>query len=487
MSATTIVEETCISIHSEIKFLGITSQADKEWHTFKANFDADWTLQMSIFKPPIEGDRHMTLWIQPPRCLIQRLGKQRPIKIRAALQSLSGETYDFSSDTFIWSASHLWQGWEHFTDWGQLWLNNPQVRCDDGFRVIVDINSMPPPVPDALLFQSVSRLIQGEDIIDTKFWLFSGRSTSILGTTDANRPLPLYANSKFLASRSDYFATMFSHSSYSESVLLSFDQPPAVDHVGSYDYESDSDLECVTDADNEDENIRNIDVDGDDRDEAETDGGTVARTDDEVHQVDKEAAGENDDSGHRQKVPDCVDETNDGPTNRTTDNQPVTTNPSPSKSANESGPLDAERGKVGKVILVTDAAYVTWKAMLFYLYTDYISFAPRTRCDNERKNGVPPKPSAKSMYRLADKLGLQDLCELALNHIKCQLSEETIIDELFCPFTSQYEAVRDCELAFLFEHWNKLKTSDKLTDTIASVARGELPYATDILTAIIAH
>jgi hypothetical protein len=55
------------------------------------------------------------------------------------------------------------------------------------------------------------------------------------------------------------------------------------------------------------------------------------------------------------------------------------------------------------------------------------------------------------------------------------------------PVHQRYEAVRDCELAFLFEHWDKLKTSDKLTETIASVARGELPYATDILTAIITH
>jgi len=55
------------------------------------------------------------------------------------------------------------------------------------------------------------------------------------------------------------------------------------------------------------------------------------------------------------------------------------------------------------------------------------------------------------------------------------------------PIHQRYEAVRDCELDFLFEHWDKLKTSDKLTDTIASVARGELPYATDILTAIITH
>jgi hypothetical protein len=70
-----------------------------------------------------------------------------------------------------------------------------------------------------------------------------------------------------------------------------------VDHVSSYDYESDSDLGCLTDTDNEVENIRNIDEDGDDHDEAETDGGTFARAGDEVHQVDKEHVQESDDSG----------------------------------------------------------------------------------------------------------------------------------------------------------------------------------------------
>ena len=49
--------------------------------------------------------------------------------------------------------------------------------------------------------------------------------------------------------------------------------------------------------------------------------------------------------------------------------------------------------------------------MIFYLLTSQISFAPlssslrsRARSVRERTEGMPPKPSAKSMYRLADKV-----------------------------------------------------------------------------------
>lgn len=49
--------------------------------------------------------------------------------------------------------------------------------------------------------------------------------------------------------------------------------------------------------------------------------------------------------------------------------------------------------------------------MIFYLTTSQISFAPltsrggsRERSEEDHKKCLPPKPSAKSMYRLADKV-----------------------------------------------------------------------------------
>lgn len=43
------------------------------------------------------------------------------------------------------------------------------------------------------------------------------------------------------------------------------------------------------------------------------------------------------------------------------------------------------------------------------------------------------------------------------------------------------------ELDFLFEHWDQLKTSRKLIDSIAGIVRGEQPHAADVMTAIFAR
>jgi hypothetical protein len=49
--------------------------------------------------------------------------------------------------------------------------------------------------------------------------------------------------------------------------------------------------------------------------------------------------------------------------------------------------------------------------MIFFLSSSQVSFAPltssqrsRARSTIEREQGIPSKPSAKSMYRLADKV-----------------------------------------------------------------------------------
>lgn len=50
-----------------------------------------------------------------------------------------------------------------------------------------------------------------------------------------------------------------------------------------------------------------------------------------------------------------------------------------------------------------------------------------------------------------------------------------------------YQAVRDVELDYLFEHWNELGTSKELTDTIEAVVRGEHHHASPVLLAILAR
>lgn len=108
-------------------------------------------------------------------------------------------------------------------------------------------------------------------------------------------------------------------------------------------------------------------------------------------------------------------------------------------------------------VAVTDSSYATYKAFLYYLYTDSITFAPlsssylvakelaqgagvkfpfssrkeylRSLClgsGKEKDRGVGGRASAKAIYRLADKIGLVELRERAFEWIVKNLSVQNV-------------------------------------------------------------
>jgi len=150
-------------------------------------------------------------------------------------------------------------------------------------------------------------------------------------------------------------------------------------------------------------------------------------------------------------------------------------------------------------IIVRDVAYATYRAVLYYVYTNTIVFAPlsssfliasttpqptesipvapgtenqanlaysqrtghrltgasgepadspRSRrewiAQWEKRNGYgKPRPcSAKAVYRLADRYDIQKLKQRALQHIIKSLTVENIAYEIFSAFTTTYEDVR---------------------------------------------
>jgi len=99
-----------------------------------------------------------------------------------------------------------------------------------------------------------------------------------------------------------------------------------------------------------------------------------------------------------------------------------------------------------------------------YLYTNTIEFAPFGSRENRRSRSAEiatlsddnvPRPSPKSIYRLADKVcahplhpppashtlspqyDVPALKTLALNHIRGELTKCDIVEQTFCRFTSQ--------------------------------------------------
>ncbi|KAG1854898.1 hypothetical protein F4604DRAFT_1685906 [Suillus subluteus] len=70
--------------------------------------------------------------------------------------------------------------------------------------------------------------------------------------------------------------------------------------------------------------------------------------------------------------------------------------------------LGVQRIILSRRVLVTDTAFNTWQALLYYLYTDEIVFAPlrsqRSEIARHCSLDGPPPCSPKSMYRLACKI-----------------------------------------------------------------------------------
>lgn len=162
-------------------------------------------------------------------------------------------------------------------------------------------------------------------------------------------------------------------------------------------------------------------------------------------------------------------------------------------------------------VVVSDSWYVTFKALLFYLYTDTIEFAPLTSLFLDRDAGLDgtnrdgasvtahngtshvgmsdigeeyleahrrrqdaidahrrrhpdgPEPcSAKAMYRLADKLQIPDLKQRAHDHIAHSLTENNVVWEACSSFTSQFPEVRQMEVEFMHKHWSEVKKSNAM-------------------------
>ncbi|KAK0234416.1 hypothetical protein EDD85DRAFT_843806 [Armillaria nabsnona] len=145
---------------------------------------------------------------------------------------------------------------------------------------------------------------------------------------------------------------------------------------------------------------------------------------------------------------------------------------------NEAEVQGAER--FGSVWHVNDAAYRTWKALLAYLYTREISFAPLKSNEIPRIATTDPC-SPKSMYRLAVKANLDGLQELAFENLRSQLTPSNIIAEVFSKFSGQYPKILDMEVKYLVDKFTDPLVYPQWQKKMAEVGRGECPHGTEVM------
>ncbi|GAA5866006.1 hypothetical protein JCM1840_003372 [Sporobolomyces johnsonii] len=145
-----------------------------------------------------------------------------------------------------------------------------------------------------------------------------------------------------------------------------------------------------------------------------------------------------------------------------------------------------------KTVTIVDTAYTTYLAVLVWITTGYIRFAPlrsKVRSDNkgdaratelarmvnQSDLRLPPPTSPKSLYRLAHLLEIPDLVQLALDNFKSQLSPANIAYELYSDVSSSYEAIRDAALDLAVAQWKEVSKAAGTREMEQRAYAGELP------------
>ncbi|TFK54320.1 hypothetical protein OE88DRAFT_1732992 [Heliocybe sulcata] len=278
--------------------------------------------------------------------------------------------------------------------------------------------------------QTLETSIYSASFTDTRFFAFSRRHQR-LGRIDT--PVPLFANSSILKAAT-YYDTLFSVG-FSESSLSALDnkfpenESPAID-INDYGYDSDSDLS----------------------------------------DYDETAPSENED---------------DVPSQQESNESPVQGDVGEPRE--QPGAISA--GKLGRTVIVKDAALRTYTALIFYLYTGEITFRSLTSSQREPSANAESSRSCspKSMYRLADKLGVEELKRLAFEALKANLGETNIVQEAFSKFTATpgFEEIRSMELGILRQACRSTKVQSDLPQMMRRAVRGELPHAEEMVDSLI--
>ncbi|KAJ7058663.1 hypothetical protein C8F01DRAFT_1146871 [Mycena amicta] len=271
--------------------------------------------------------------------------------------------------------------------------------------------------------------MEGKDTVDLKFYVFSRRS----GPGRVTSPQAVYAKASLLEGYSDSLNDLISGGGFTESSLVEIGKHTfSADTIEEYDYMSDSDLD-------------------DEEEDTDSTGSRISFG--------------------------MIETDDDTPGPLAPRDQPATPPPPTPPSSLQEIPSTHRLG-MGRAVVIRGTAFRTWKALIYYIYTSKLSFSP-----NPTTSGVPTC-SAKSMYRLADKLNLDTLKSTCFASIKTHLTTANVVDETFSRFTSYYPEVQDAGVAFILKNFTAVKP--KLDAILGKVTQGEMRHCTDVLCKIVA-
>ncbi|KAI0745444.1 hypothetical protein C8Q76DRAFT_605875 [Earliella scabrosa] len=295
--------------------------------------------------------------------------------------------------------------------------------------------------------------ITGGTFEDVKFFAFSRRAAS---GESVGTPRPLFGNSALIRKASSHFDFVLTKG-FAESGIVDLDAPfprnrPSAVEIDEYGYASDSDLEDDSD-DNPggmlEESMSSLSLGGADGPKPEV----------QAQSANEETTGQ-------------------------AQNEP------PTAGGEKVSILAVSRfARPGRIVFLTDIAYRTWQAFLFFVYTGKVSFVPlRSQCQADPISSSafdPPPCSPKSMYRLADKYDIETLRRKAADDIKSKLTVQNILEELFSSFTLTHPEILKLEVEFLLEHITDPVLASSLPKLLQDLENGELHFGAAAVFSII--
>ncbi|KAJ3573699.1 hypothetical protein NP233_g2254 [Leucocoprinus birnbaumii] len=136
---------------------------------------------------------------------------------------------------------------------------------------------------------------------------------------------------------------------------------------------------------------------------------------------------------------------------------------------------------------INGTAHKTWSALVMYLYTNDIGTmefsalsSQRMIADRDLSHSETVSCSPKSMYRLADYIGLSSVKSLSKEKIRQSLSESNIVTELFSTFTYRYQEIIEMEVEFLLTHLTS-QVRRELNELLRLIVLGRKPHCFKVL------
>ncbi|KAF9645626.1 hypothetical protein BDM02DRAFT_3119977 [Thelephora ganbajun] len=150
------------------------------------------------------------------------------------------------------------------------------------------------------------------------------------------------------------------------------------------------------------------------------------------------------------------------------------------ESPTETPTTKEEKEEPTRAVLIT-GSFSAWKSLFFYRCTDTILYAPLksqgvdSRLNHIHQNTVaasPPPCSPKSIYVLANLLGIQPLCDSAFEDIKNKVSLDNVVQEVLSWVTAGQEKVMEMQCELLISSFRDQKTIGLVKENIGHISDG---------------